>query len=94
MTALFDRNGIDACELLKMDCEGAEFLILASTPDYILARCNRIVMEYHLTAENREMLATLLHRLENLGFRTKMYPTSEYLGIATAVKSRPAAEQT
>jgi FkbM family methyltransferase len=39
--------GINRCDLLKMDCEGAEYSILFSTPAETLARIQRIVMEYH-----------------------------------------------
>lgn len=43
----FERLGITQCDLLKMDCEGAEFAILFNTPDRVLDRISRVVMEYH-----------------------------------------------
>lgn len=43
----FDRLGIACCDLLKMDCEGAEYAILFNTPVETLEKVQRIVMEYH-----------------------------------------------
>jgi FkbM family methyltransferase len=43
----FDRVGITQCDLLKMDCEGAEYAILFHTPSEALEKVQRIVMEYH-----------------------------------------------
>lgn len=47
LTEAFARLGITRCDLLKLDCEGAEFAILFNTPDETLSRIERIVMEYH-----------------------------------------------
>jgi len=38
---------IKHCNYLKMDCEGSEYGILLNTPDKILKRIDRIVLEYH-----------------------------------------------
>jgi FkbM family methyltransferase len=43
----FERQGIAQCDLMKIDCEGAEYPILFNTPDEVLQRVRRIVMEYH-----------------------------------------------
>jgi FkbM family methyltransferase len=60
---ILDANALERVDLLKMDCEGAEYEILYSTPDRYLARVREIRMEYHqLPAErcNRDALATFL----------------------------------
>ena len=44
---VFADNGIERCQLLKLDCEGAEFEILFGAPDDVLARVGRICVEYH-----------------------------------------------
>jgi FkbM family methyltransferase len=41
------RLGIERCDLLKLDCEGAEFAILFNAPEETLQRVRRIVLEYH-----------------------------------------------
>ncbi len=43
----FERMAIVQCDLIKIDCEGAEYPILFNTPDEVLERVRRIVMEYH-----------------------------------------------
>jgi FkbM family methyltransferase len=43
----FQRLGINRCDLLKMDCEGAEYAILFNSAPEVLEKVQRIVMEYH-----------------------------------------------
>jgi FkbM family methyltransferase len=43
----FQKLGLTRCDLLKLDCEGAEYEILFRTPDPVLAQIEHIVMEYH-----------------------------------------------
>lgn len=43
----FEQLNIRHCDLLKMDCEGAEYPILFTTPAEIFERVERIIMEYH-----------------------------------------------
>lgn len=47
MADAFARLNIVRCDLMKIDCEGAEYPILFNTPDEVLGRIQRIVMEYH-----------------------------------------------
>ena len=47
LTQVFDRHQIHHCQLLKMDCEGAEYEILFSLPQDVLHRIDAIVLEYH-----------------------------------------------
>jgi len=69
----FARAGIERCDLLKLDCEGAEFEILLSLPDEVLARIARIVLEYHdhVTPHTHGELAD---RLRERGFRVRTRP--------------------
>jgi FkbM family methyltransferase len=47
LSAVLDEAGIDRCGLLKLDCEGAEHAIFASTPREVWRRIDRIVLEVH-----------------------------------------------
>jgi len=58
----FAQLKIVRCDLMKIDCEGAEYAILFNTPDDVLGRIERIVMEYHdcITSDtHRDMRAFL-----------------------------------
>jgi FkbM family methyltransferase len=61
---IFAEQAIDYCDLLKLDCEGAEFEILLSLDQPLLARIGRISMEYHdgVTAHAHSDLIGLLER--------------------------------
>jgi FkbM family methyltransferase len=58
---VFERERIDRCDLLKLDCEGAEYEILLGAPGGLLRRVDRIAMEYHqVPAHLSEELVDLL----------------------------------
>jgi FkbM family methyltransferase len=59
----------DACDLLKVDCEGGEFEIFGTVDGDVLRRARRIVMEFHRTAGDPE---TLLRILADCGFRARI----------------------
>ncbi|MFC1879251.1 FkbM family methyltransferase [Chloroflexota bacterium] len=81
----FEVTGLGHCNLMKIDCEGAEYEILFNAPDEILSRVERIVMEYH------DNLGVYTHTdleefLTNKGFAVKSYPNyvHSYLGYLYA----------
>jgi len=82
---VFARLGIEACDLLKLDCEGAEFDILLNTSPELLKKIDHIVMEYHdhLTKHNHRELVSFL---EAQGFQVDAYPNPvhAYLGYLRA----------
>lgn len=53
-------------DLLKMDCEGAEWSILEDRIS--LSKVRHLAMEYHLEAQGPHSVASLIHRLKDLGF--------------------------
>jgi FkbM family methyltransferase len=77
--------GLEACDLLKMDCEGAEYAILFNTPQAVLDRVHRIVMEYHdnLTEHTHAHLARFL---SERGFMVETFsnPVHSHLGYLRA----------
>jgi FkbM family methyltransferase len=59
---VFSEYGVDRCDMLKLDCEGAEFEILLTLERAILDRIDCISMEYHdgvTAASHRELEAAL-----------------------------------
>jgi FkbM family methyltransferase len=80
---LFAETTTDYCDLLKMDCEGAEYDILLTAPDSVLRRIRAIVCEYHSTSQHGP--AQLLERLTESGFRVEA--GHEAIGIIRALRS-------
>lgn len=66
----FERYEIEHCDLLKLDCEGAEYDILFYASAETLSRVKRIVMEYHdgKTAYSHKDME---HHLRDHGYRVE-----------------------
>ncbi len=60
LAQIIDRNELARIDLLKMDCEGAEYEILYATPASHLSRIRELRMEYH----NLDSPAHQIERLE------------------------------
>jgi FkbM family methyltransferase len=65
LTTLWEREGIDRVDLLKMDIEGAEHEVVLSTPPEVLRRARSIALEYHPNAPKGPLFA----RFREAGFR-------------------------
>lgn len=80
---VFDEQNITQCDLLKIDCEGAEFEILYNTPKEYLDKIKEIRLEYHNQETEKHTLAHLKDFLESNGFKqTKLKEDFEYSGNA------------
>ncbi len=68
---IMDVNNLKQIDFLKLDCEGAEGLILQSTPEAYLRRVRKIAMEFHdhLSDVNHVQIQKLL---ESAGFTTRL----------------------
>jgi FkbM family methyltransferase len=72
-------ENIDTCDLLKLDCEGAEFEILNSLEADVWPRIRAIVMEYHMFAGyTLEQLDELLAQHGYLFSRRALAPGAGY----------------
>jgi FkbM family methyltransferase len=60
-------HALDSVDLLKLDCEGAEYEILMNAPEDTLAKIQRIVMEYH-NVDDEHMHTQLIRFLEAAGY--------------------------
>ncbi len=58
-------TGLEEVDLVKLDCEGAEYDILLNTPDSVLRQVCRYIIEYHNGPDS------LMKRLESLGYKVK-----------------------
>jgi FkbM family methyltransferase len=79
---------LEEIDLLKLDCEGAEFGILMSSADRLLRRIGAIVGEYHVGDQHPADWADLkglLAHLENAGFKTRTWG-EDPLGLFQAIR--------
>jgi FkbM family methyltransferase len=71
---LMDEHNITKCDLLKMDCEGAEYDILYNTSAGSLQRIDQIAMEVHSGKEDDQNIDALEVFLQRHGFFTRRRP--------------------
>jgi len=89
---VFRDCGISHCQLLKMDCEGAEYEILLRSPSEVLVRIDAIVLEYHDHLSSTYSHSDIVARLEGLGFETRLYNANGTFGMLAAYRCRQAKE--
>lgn len=65
---VFIDNNIETCDVLKCDCEGAEYEIFYNAPDKILNKIKEIRFEYHRLSEKSCNIDDLTSFLESKGF--------------------------
>lgn len=72
---VLQRFNLPKCDFLKLDCEGAEFEIIASLTQDVARTIRRIVLEYHAKPDSpkRTQADTLIERLVTLGYVIDRY---------------------
>ena len=86
LTEVMQENGISKCDMLKMDCEGAEFEILESLSDEELLKIDKICLEYHIKEHDVSLLHQLKKRLEKMNYKVIIKSTNKFLGMIYAKK--------
>lgn len=63
LSQVFEAYAIDKLDLLKLDCEGAEYEILSGASSEVFNKIKRIIMEYHdIDGHHHDHLVSLLER--------------------------------
>ncbi|GAG99005.1 unnamed protein product [marine sediment metagenome] len=71
---VFEENNIKHCDLLKLDCEGAEFEILYDTPKEVFDKIGQISLEWHYKdKENIVKLVKFLSQFYRVDKPTRGY---------------------
>ena len=83
--SIFDKNKIENCNLLKFDCEGAEYQIIESIPKEYFFKIEKMIIEYHLANEKPEMYKKLIENLKNNSFEIKIKKLSDSMGMIYAI---------
>ena len=67
---VFSENHLQKCDFLKMDCEGEEKDIIKGLDTDTLEKIDKIVMEYHLYVDGREIMEHLRNVWFDVRFST------------------------
>jgi len=80
LAQVFDLMDLESCDLLKLDCEGAEYGILFSAPPELLRKIRRIVLEFHeqVTEYTR---ADLVRFLQAQGFDVDVFANAVHANL-------------
>ncbi len=84
---VFEENGLKRCDLLKMDCEGAEYEILYNCPREIMDRIGNIVLEVH-DVPGRNNINSLKGYLTEMGFAIQRSPIHRNSAISEMLLAR------
>jgi FkbM family methyltransferase len=89
--ALSRLNGF-RCDLLKMDCEGAEYDILMMADESCWQRIGQIVLEYH-DGVSEHSHQDLIDWFEERGFKTSCFPSQvhRHLGLLHVILERTSS---
>ncbi len=68
LSEIFKENHLTQCDLLKIDCEGAEYDILFNTPEEILNKIDQMALEIHAGRNENENLQSLKEFLTRFNF--------------------------
>jgi len=63
--SLLEYTGLEEVDVVKLDCEGSEYDILLGTPDSVLKRVRKYIIEYHNGPD------VLVKRLDELGYEVR-----------------------
>lgn len=73
LTDIFKDNNLDKCDIVKIDCEGEEKNIIKDTDIDILKKIDKIIIEYHLYVDGKE----IMEYLRSVGFDVHFNPGKE-----------------
>ena len=74
LSDIFSEHSIKRCNLLKMDCEGAEYDIIYNCPLECLSKIDQMAMEVHGGTESGQNIDSLEAYLNAQGFATRRKP--------------------
>jgi FkbM family methyltransferase len=80
LAGVFDGLDLESCDLLKLDCEGAEYGILFNAPPELLQKIQRIVLEFHeqVTEYTR---ADLVRFLQAQGYEVDVFDNAVHANL-------------
>ena len=83
---VFVENKIQKCNLLKLDCEGAEYDIIMNLSSQILEKIDNICMEYEKFDNQKYTIEDMVSKLKSNNFSIDMVSTTPSRGFLFANK--------
>ena len=83
---VIDTHHITKCDLLKIDCEGAEYEIIKSIPREYFPKIEKICLEYHLADSKPYLLNELKETLRISNYKLTDRSSFDGMGILFASK--------
>lgn len=78
LTDIFEQNGIERIDILKMDCEGSEYDILYNTHPSYIKRIDRMLVEVHDIDQDKFNIGYFTQYLRDLGFTLQYEPINDF----------------
>ncbi len=85
------QHDFDAVDVMKLDCEGAEYPIIYNSPADVLGRVRVIMMEFHDMKDAERSGPPMVRQLEAKGFRVALFrhlPTNMNLNYGKIIAIR------
>ncbi|EIJ66931.1 methyltransferase, FkbM family [Candidatus Nitrosopumilus salaria BD31] len=86
----FEENSIKRCNLVKMDCEGAEYEIIDSIPAEYLDIIDKFIIEYHFEDEKPDAVKKLIEKLKSNSFAVEKKEWKDGMGLIYAKSKKNA----
>lgn len=83
---IIDKNSINQCNLIKIDCEGAEYEIIESLPLEYLKKISKLIIEYHFADSKPKLVNELKTKLMTASFKISTVSHSSNMGLLYAIK--------
>jgi len=83
---IFSDNNIDKCNFLKLDCEGAEYEIIDTTPSKYFDKIDKMIIEYHMADTKPQLLENLKNKLSSLSYSLSSKTLFPDIGFLYAIK--------
>ncbi len=83
---IIDENSINQCNLIKMDCEGAEYEIIESLPLEYFKKISKLIIEYHFADSKPKLVNDLKTKLMTASFKISTVSHSSDMGLLYARK--------
>ena len=78
---LMKEYAVEQVDLLKIDCEGGEYGIFASTSPELLRQIRNIVFEYHEIEGYQDELKSVIQKLSDAGFTVQTHGNLVYASL-------------